>query len=224
MREVVGKEVMTYQDSDPGYWARVLMAERERSMSQTFDVIVDVDDVIHPWSKTAYRICERAGLTNGQPITQWYFYLDFGCTEEELWAVLSTREALDELYTAPPIPNALTGLRRLRNMGHRVHIVTARGFGPNGDEIQAMTRDWMSEWNVPLDSLTFAKDKTIVPADFALDDGIHNYEALNAAGVHCSLMDAIHNQEYDVPPGRRSYSVVQFADQVLFAASLRGAA
>lgn len=193
-------------------------------MNQTFDVIVDVDDVIFPWSKTAHGICERAGITNGNEITQWHFWLDYGIEEGELWAVLSDRKAHEELYSAPPIPNALTALRRLRNFGHRVHIVTARGYGPMGEQIQAETRDWISNWNVPLDSLTFTKKKATIKADFALDDGIHNYEALNDAGVACSLMDAVHNQEYDVPPGRRAYSVGQFADQVLFAASLRGVA
>lgn len=190
----------------------------------TFDVIVDVDDVLHPWSKTAHAICERAGITNGQPITQWHFWLDYGIEEGELWSLLNSKQAHAELYTAAPIPHALTALRRLRNFGHRVHIVTARGYGPMGEQIQMETRDWISTWNVPLDTLTFTKDKTSVKADFALDDGIHNYEALNAAGVACSLMDAVHNQHYEVPPGRRAYSVGQFADQVLWAASLRGAA
>lgn len=187
------------------------------------DIIVDYDDVLYPWSTRAHQRCEAAGITNGKVVTQWHMWEDYGCTADELWEVLRAATLDGSLYDAPMIPGALIQVHRLRNLGHRVHIVTARGFGENGELIQAITRDQIRSENVPLDSLTFAKDKAAVAAELgayvvAVDDGLHNYDALDAAGVHVSLMDACHNQHrQDV---RRVMSMQQFADHTIELASV----
>lgn len=184
----------------------------------TFDVLVDVDDVLFPFSTRAHAICERAGITNGKVITQWNMHLDYGITSEALWAVLGAATVSGELYDAPAIPGALRQLRRLRSHGHRVHVATARGFGEHGELVQSITRDWLRSEGVPLDSVHFVKDKTVVPAHFAIDDGIHNYQALDEAGVMVWLHSQPHNQSFE--GARRVSSVEEFVNNVLHVASV----
>jgi hypothetical protein len=189
----------------------------------TLDLLVDYDDVLYPWSTRAHELCVAAGITNGKTVTQWHMWEDYGCESEVLWEVLRAGTLDGTLYDAPMIPGAIIQLHRLRNLGHRVHIVTARGFGEHGELIQAITRDQIRSENVPLDSLTFAKDKAAVAAELgervaAVDDGFHNYDALDAAGAHVSLMDACHNQSrQDV---RRVMSMKQWADHTIELASV----
>lgn len=183
-------------------------------MKTTYDIGIDYDDVLYPWSDTAHGLCEAAGITNGQVVSQWHMWKDYGCTEQEVWNVLAENTLNGSLYAAWPYPGVLAQLRRLRAYGHRVHIVTARGFGKHGELIQALTREQASEWNLPLDSLTFSHDKSVVPCDFFLDDGLHNYDPLDAKGVEVYLMNRPHNQVTD-RPRRRVSSVKEFADLIL---------
>jgi len=185
------------------------------SNSRSFDILIDFDDVLYAWSNRAHAVCEKAGITNGKTIDRWHFWESYGCTEEEVWSALRSATISGWLYDGPLIPGALGQLRRLRYMGHRIHIVTARGFGEHGELIESMTREQIRNWNVPLDSLTFAKDKTQVSVDFALDDGTHNYEALDQAGVLVYLMDQPHNRAYaPQKPVRRVSTVKEFVDRV----------
>ena len=179
---------------------------------KTYDVIFDYDDIVYPWSRRAHELCEAAGITNGKQVTQWEMWRDYGCEEQVLWDVLGEATVSGALYDAPLIPGVTAQMRRLRGYGHRVHIVTARGFGPHGDLIESITREQIRHHHIPMDSLTFSKDKTVVEADFALDDGYHNYTALNDAGVLVFLMDMPHNQAFEA---RRVHSAQEFADIVL---------
>lgn len=196
-------------------------------MTQTFDVLVDYDDVLYPWSKRAHELCSQAGITNGHEIDRWHFWESYGCSEEAVWEVLRKHTLTAELYDAPLIPNTLSQLRRLRYAGHRVHIVTARGFGEMGELIELFTRNQIVQEGVPFDTLTFAKDKAAAALDlgasFALDDGTHNFEALREVGVVAVLQDAVHNQDYETPVGLRVSSVEQFVTGVLLASHLTSA-
>lgn len=189
-------------------------------MKPTYDIAVDVDDVLFAFCDKAHEICERAGIANGGTITQWQFHLDYGISSEDLWATLDPFIVSGELYEGWPIYGTTGQLRRLRGFGHRIHLVTARGFGPNGSLVEAHTRAWVRNWNVPFDTLTFSQDKTIVHSDFALDDNVKNYAELEAAGSMAYLMDACHNQDFDTP--RRVRSVEEFADIVLAVAEVQG--
>ena len=184
------------------------------------DILIDVDDVLYPWSAIAHDLLDLAGLTNGKPICTWDLAESYGppTTREAVWEVLDRPMLLRTLYMGRPIDGALAQLARLRGWGHRVHLVTARGtFGLNQEEIQALTREWVRTWGVPLDSLSFAKDKVnLMPFDYALDDRPSTIEAFyREAEWPCKafLMDACHNQTATGMP--RVYSVREFADQVV---------
>ena len=180
----------------------------------TYEIVFDYDDIIYPWSNRAHKLCVEAGTTGGNEVDRWRIWESYGCEEQVFWDVLSSATVSGELYDDAPISGVLAQMQRLRGHGHRIHIVTARGFGQHGALIQALTREQVRNWNVPMDSLTFSQDKTVVPAHFAIDDGLHNYWPLDEAGVMVFLMDMWHNQIVPAPV-RRVKSVREFADLVL---------
>lgn len=181
----------------------------------TYDIIFDYDDVIYPYSETAHKVLDRADLTNGCDLpTQWDMIGHYGCDSDSFYEALDCATKTGELYNAHPYPGVLEEMARLRAHGNRIHIVTARGFeGPNGALIRRYTTEQIATWEVPHDSLTFARSKVHVRADFGIDDGLHNYDALTEAGVHMFLMDRPHNRERK--DAFRVHSVREFADLIL---------
>jgi FMN phosphatase YigB (HAD superfamily) len=176
-------------------------------------ILVDVDDVLFPWFDKAHAACERAGITNGVTPSQWECFKDYGVTLDEWLAVMETATLDGSLYRGMPYPGAIEALHRLREAGHSLHIVTARGFFQHGDLIRRHTVEWLTDNNVPHDSLTFIKDKTLMRVDIAVDDSLKNVTALRDAGVRTWLVDAPHNR--DVVDDLRVSSVAEFADIVL---------
>lgn len=196
----------------------VILEKTSGSVIPMFDIMIDYDDVITPWADVVHAKCEDLGLTNGRPYSSWHMWEDYGCTKEE-WenAVISATH--DGLYTTTdPFPHAVDAVNSLLWRGHRVHIVTARGFMQNGDQIRRWTREALAIHGIGHTTLTFAKDKVRamcdlgVDFDFAIDDGIHNYENLDKAGVPVYMMSQPHNSAYDAE--RRVSSLWEFAQKI----------
>lgn len=182
-------------------------------MADQLAIGVDVDDVLFPWFDKAHAACERAGVTNGRIPSQWLCYLDYGIPEEAWLEVMRGATIDGSLYTGDPMPGAVDAVRALKDAGHHIHIVTARGFFQHGDLIRRHTIEWLADHEIPHDSLTFTKDKTLVRTDVFVDDSWRNVQQLVAAGVHTWMVDAAHNQgdvyEHRVP------DVAEFARIIL---------
>lgn len=193
----------------------------------TFDIGVDIDDVLHPWFLTAHGLCEAAGITNGVTPKTWRMATEYG-VDVEVWAKVleqATREGT--LYGVPPIPGSVEALRRLMFDGHRIHLVTARGTAlwqspEEQAEIHRQSWAWIHEYAVPHNTVHFDSDKPGVAAklglDFFIDDGVHNFEALEqgAKSTQTYLMTAPHNGDFWTP--FRVESMDEFADLVTEAA------
>jgi hypothetical protein len=178
---------------------------------------IDIDDVLYPWYDTAHQLCVEAGITNGVTPCTWAPYEDYGCTDQEWYRVLSAGAQTGALYDAEPISGTVEQLCRLRDAGHTVHLVTARGSLRHGPRIQMLTIQWLHQHGVPHDSLTFAKDKRAVITDVFLDDAHHNYDQLDGY-TEVWLLDVQHNGAHR--EGRRRVgSVKEFVDMVLERAS-----
>lgn len=161
---------------------------------------LDIDDVLFPWSQYAHEACERAGITNGKSITQWGMHLDYGCTSEQVWAVIDREYEAGMLVRNPPYDGVNEILADLQAAGHTIHLATARGFeGRLSEMIRKHTAHWLARWKVPHDSLTFTKDKSLLNVDIFLDDGVHNIEALQKARIRAYLCDQVHNQASTLP-------------------------
>lgn len=177
---------------------------------------VDMDDVMIPWFDPAHEACERAGITNGRPATQWAPYLDYGCPQEA-WLEVMREATLDgSLYTGPTYPGVVEAMGLLADAGHTLHIVTARGFlgEPQlGALVKAMTVEWLFDHAIPHDSLTFSKDKTLVRTDVFADDSVHHVQELDRVGTHTWLVNATHNRA--AFHARRVDSLWEFANRVV---------
>lgn len=214
-KEDPGKPRLANLDIKPG--------EEDRRARAALSIVVDLDDVLFPWYDRAHAACVAAGITNGVEPKTWQPYEEYGCSNEQWWAALRIATHSGDLYEGSPFPGAVHGLWRLESAGHFIHLVTARGTHRSIDSetrelIQMFTSHWLSEWHVPYDSLTFSKDKTVVPADVSIDDNIENYDALVAAGHGPFLLDRPWNQAPDpkaAMPRRRVDSFADFANIIL---------
>lgn len=182
-------------------------------MADSLRIGVDIDDVLFPWFDKAHDACVRAGVTNGITPSQWQCWMDYGCTEDQWLEVMRVATLDGSLYTGDAYPGAADALRSLRDAGHSIHLVTARGFFQHGDLIRKHTVEWLEVADIPHDSLTFSKDKTLVRTDVFVDDSWRNVEQLTAAGVHTWLVDAPHNHTVTYP--HRVPDVVEFARIIL---------
>lgn len=195
----------------------------------TYDIMWDYDDVIMPWAAPVHEACRAKGLHDIETYTNWSMWEDYGCSQEQWLEVVDELVVEGGLYHTPPTEGVPELMRQLAWAGHRNHIVTARGFMAHADQIRQWTLDHVEEWAIPHTSLTFSKDKAQamrglgVHFDFAIDDGVHNFQALQEAGVRIYLLDQPHNQNVDepfAPAGQRLHSVQQFVD-IITAEALR---
>lgn len=209
-------------------------------IEQPYDVMFDIDDVIFPTMMSIHDLARQAGLHDGSVNPTWsgweVYKLPDGspCPPEVYWDLWSDFAASGGYVETPPIPEAAEALRRLYFAGHRIHLVTARGFMAHADDIRRWTQEWRDEWAIPWHTLTFAQDKPgIMPEvlraspnpdnpckrffEFAIDDSPKNFEALWEAGVDSFLLDHVHNADWVWPKNagaHRMPSVTAFADYI----------
>lgn len=186
----------------------------------TYDIMVDIDDVIVPWFDTVDAKCREAWGDHHPVCSNWHMWEHYGVTQAE-WTDVVIQAVQTGLYhTVDPIPGSVEAINRLRWFGHRIHIVTARGFMANGDNIREWTPAYLERFGIGYDGdVVFAKDKAAaqeqigVEFDLAIDDGFHNYFNLNRAGVEVWLHTAPHNQHMKVE--RRIDSLWDFSTMIL---------
>jgi len=192
-------------------------------MSRALDLMVDMDDVFFPLIDNIHDIAFEEGLHDGsEPANNWCGWEQYGCPQDVYWALWETFMTRDGYLTTPPIEGAVEALRFLSWEGHRIHVVTARGFFPDSAErIRAWTPQWLEEFAVPHTSLTFshnkaeAQDVIGVRFDAAVDDSPKNWHVLDDAGVNVFLQDHGHNLAYpDIPADRRVPNLWEWAFKV----------
>lgn len=177
---------------------------------------IDIDDVLFPWYAGAHRACEAAGITNGVTPRTWTPSDEYGCSLQDWLDVLAAVTLDGTLYGGEPYPGAADALTRLHDAGHTIHLVTARGFLQHGNLIKRQTVDWLDRYAIPHDTLTFSKDKTLVPVDVFADDSERNVRQLTAAGTPVCLIEAEHNGH--VIHEWRAATITDFVNDVLEAA------
>lgn len=197
-------------------------------MTRRLHLMIDIDEPVFPWARTIHEGCRAAGLHDLEEWATWHMWEDYGC-EKDTWLDVVMRLTMDGMYlNTPPVEGSAEALRALAWEGHHIHLVTARGFMDNAQEIRNWTPDWLAEFAVPYETLTFAQDKAQamldlgVTFDLAIDDGVHNYEKLDAAGVPVYLLVQPHNRTF--PATRRVKSMGEFADIVRWTAAIEESA
>lgn len=204
--------------------------------SKVFDVMWDVDDVLCPTIESIHQLAFEAGLHDGTIEPAWDGAGQYGCEPQIYWDLWSQFAASGGYVNTPPIPDAAEAVRRLYWAGHRIHLVTARGFMAHAQEIRAWTPEWLESFALPWHTLTYAQDKVAAQIDvaaaifgpftctdprkpifdYAIDDRARTIDALRGVGVEAYLLNHAHNR--DEPSDHRVESASKFVDIILEAA------
>ena len=192
-------------------------------MTRPLDLMVDIDEVIFPMMATVHESAREKGYHDGTAPIAWAGWVHYRLPTgeplpEDIWWDLWADFALGGGYlNTKPIEGSVEALRWLAWEGHNIHLVTARGFMENAENIRAWTPQWVEDFAVPHKTLTFAKDKVEamhdlgVVFDSAIDDSPKNYSTLDEAGIHVFLQDHEHNRDFDVPDDRRIDTLWEWA-------------
>lgn len=204
----------------------------------TFDIMYDYDDIVVGMVPALHRKAHEMGLhDNSVPtLSTWAGHEQYQCEEDLWWSVFDELMADGWYYNTPAEIGVVEGMHRLKAAGHRIHILTARGFMNHADEIRKATYKNIEMLQLPADTVTFNRDKVQGMAealrdtwrddygkissakfDYAIDDGAHNYEDLDKAGVNVYLLELPHNQAYrdNHPEARTVPTVDAFVDLIL---------
>lgn len=180
---------------------------------------VDLDDVCYSFIKAfIHFLVEFKGYDPDKlpHPTRWEFHEDWGMTLDE-WLKLFA-EGVDAgviFLHGEPFEGAIEAINRLRTNGHTIHIVTHRTVG---DRAVQNTMEWLQRVGLHYDSLTFAKDKTVIKTDVFIEDNIDNFEALWEAGTEAYLINRPHNENYDTKYRVNSWE--EFEQQVYMKAEM----
>jgi hypothetical protein len=172
-------------------------------------VLYDFADAMRRWINTHEH---DYNLGEGHP-SMYNWWPEWGMTPEQ-WARF-VHDGVDAqvIFCGPALDDAANQVRRVKEAGHSVHIITARFFGTDPEQSQRNTKLWLSEHDIPFDTLDFSKDKTTEPTDFFLEDVIKNYDAVEAAGTLAYLVNRPWNMQQD--HRHRVNSVKEYVDIIL---------
>ena len=178
------------------------------------DVGVDLDGVIYPFAEAFHSYCrQRLGTPDLPAPVDWHFYRSWGIADDEFARYLD--DACDDFNVfgvLPPEAGTADGWATLKALGVRIHVITHRPASA-----WAQTAEWLRRWELVPDTLTFAKDKTLVshfadPGRAAMvEDYVIAHDALLQAGVHAVLIDRPWNEGH---PGVRVRSFADFATHI----------
>ena len=143
---------------------------------------IDCDNVLQEFSPIWNKYIASLGLRNFDelsPAESWNFYLNQGFTHDDFISICN--QGVDDgviFYDGPPMQGSAEALRRLKDLGCVVYIITDRHFGSEKTTAQELTKKWLAEYEIPYDGIFFSGDKTSVYTDYMCDDLIGNYDAL----------------------------------------------
>jgi hypothetical protein len=197
-------------------------------ISNPLNIMFDIDDVIFPTMMSIHELARLAGYHNNDVDPSWSGWESYNIPPQAYWDLWSDFAMSGGYVNTEPIVEATEAMRRLYYAGHRIHLVTARGFMAHASDIRAWTSQWVEEYAIPWHSLTFARDKVQAGRDlahdyeawgaspffdFAIDDSPRNFIELREDGVEAYLLDHVHNKDHVAD--HRVASVDQFVDIVL---------
>lgn len=158
---------------------------------------IDLDGVCYNFTDSLKKyLVEHEGFPEyelGETTTWNFFKDDWGMSLEDylMYFERGVDAGIVFLHGEPHL-DCVDVLNRLREDGHTLHIVTWRQVGQRSVH---NTSDWLLREKIPYDTLTFAKDKTILPVDIFIEDNMDNYTSLCESGVRAVLMDRPWNHD-----------------------------
>ena len=158
--------------------------DRRHHYLDTPKIGLDIDEVLCDW------VGDWTELRGLPTPTSWYFDRELIEKFEEM----REQNKLDEFYLSLP------ALIKPEDIPFEPHCyITSRPVDTK------ITEQWLAANGFParpVFTTTPEKGKVEIAkeqgVEMFVDDGFHNFKALNEAGITCFLMDAPHNQRYDV--------------------------
>ena len=168
-------------------------------MGKTFNIGIDLDGCAYDFGASLRKFLVEHEQFDPVLLGEtkvWDFFLEWGLSlGEYLDYYAKGVDAGVVLLDGPPHDGCKKYLERLREDGHKLNIVTYRTVGKRAVQ---NTMEWLQREEIPYDSITFSKDKTIIDNHFFIEDNLDNYHALNRAGIHPYLMDRPWNENENV--------------------------
>lgn len=143
---------------------------------------------------------------------QWDFFDEWpDWTKSDFWKFVKRGVAAGIIFNTPPFRGAVGAVNSVKEAGHKVHIITARGWGDGLAE--QVSERWFNTCGFQYDSLTFSFDKTIVWTDMYVDDKPENIDSLLKVGTDAYLLSRPWNRDYT--GYKRVRSVGEYCRKVL---------
>ena len=123
------------------------------------DVGIDMDGVVYPFMSAFKKYCIDVlkETTFPEPL-KWEFYEDWGISKQTFDTMMQTAPISHRLFASEsPMENVALGWKLLRELGVRIHVITAR---PN--TAWAQTADWLHDHELVPDHLHFTHNKTVL--------------------------------------------------------------
>lgn len=167
---------------------------------------VDLDETCYGWMEP---FIERTSQVLGVPVeklrrtSSYDPFLAWGLGWEGFHRI--NREMILDgtaFTTGPMIENALAGVRALKEAGHTVLAVTARGEPGLEEETRRGSQQWIDEFGFGFDDLIFERDKTRVPFDVLVDDSPYNVTHAVEAERNAIVFSATWNHQLGPGVGR----------------------
>lgn len=200
-----------------------MQALGEKFLRVPLRVGIDLDGVLYDFAASFRRYLVASGqilegvLPDEEP-GRWSFYEDWGFSLDEFIKLCNDGVDAGYVFRGPTRPHAVESVRRIKDMGHSVHIITDRKFGSDPVNSEIATKHWLDEHGIPYDTLTFSADKTCVPTDCFVEDKLENYDALREAGVAAFLVSRPWNydaEEFNTKRLRRRIPCIKdYADLI----------
>ena len=178
----------------------------------------DLDGVLYDFGRAYREHLRSTGYDHPALATEsqvWDISDELGLTPEQFEEYYHDGVNLGQILLGPAHEGGPEAVRSLKAAGHSIHIITAReGFGDPG-RARERTLEWLASHDIPFDTLTLAHDKTNPRTDVFIEDKIENYDALEAAGIPCYLVDRPWNAVAGGDDRRRVPSAAAFAQEIL---------
>lgn len=163
------------------------------------DVGVDLDGVLYPFQDAFKEYCTNVlGLSELPEPTHWNFYEDWGMDSETFAYHLHHASSEYRLFdTHDPYPGVVDAWRDLRDLGPRIHVMTARP-----QSAWAQTADWLHRHGLYADTLHFTPTKTFLSYMSSgkaamIDDHVQYYEEAELVGILPFLLTRPWNSQLD---------------------------
>jgi len=183
---------------------------------------IDIDDTINNLSlvlvEYAKEYNRRAKIEHEIQIHEWDFDKAFGWNEENIKEFLEND--FHEVYTnAEPKENAVSVIRKLKEEGNKIIIITARS-DKEVRNAHYYSEEWLKKHDIPYDELVSdSQDKAQKCIEhnihLFIDDRIKHCENVrNNAHIPVYLFNSIYNQNHEDTGIKRVFSWLEIYNEI----------